>query len=380
MGDFTVIRQGVFGPPAAAARTDEPCVVAIPVRNEEGGIGRCLDALARLDRRAGNLHQVLLVLNGCTDATWEVARAWACGNALSVRMADIRLAEHANHAGGARAAALTMALQLLRGHPRGVVLTTDADTRVPHDWLERALGNLDAGCDVVAGDVDVDAAALSLWPASLRRRVHMEDTYAQLLDEVDALCDPVPHNPWPTHRRCSGANLVFRASALRLLPHIPAPSCGEDKALVAACLARDLRVRHDPGLRVETSARLHGRAQGGMADTLRWRTSRPDAPCDPLLETFTAHLRRATLRATIRHFFVKGTPDRDLASMAGLTLPGTASHACHYFGEAWQRLESQCPSLQRRSLSPRALPREIERARAWLGHHHADRQDQEVAA
>jgi hypothetical protein len=357
-----------------------PCVVAIPVRNEEYGVIRCLDALGRLEGRADSLHQVLLVLNGCTDSTWEVVQVWMRTHKLPICMVDVLLPAHANHAGGARAAALSLALQALAGHEDGVVLTTDADTRVPHDWLERALDGVDAGCDVIAGDVDVEAASLTQWPASLRRRVQLEDQYALLLDEVDALCDPVPHNPWPTHRRCSGANLVFRASALGMLPCLPSPACGEDRALVAACLARDLRVRHDPGFRVETSARLRGRAQGGMADTLRRRKSRPDVPCDPLLETFTVHVHRATLRASIRRIFSKGMLDQVLAEATGLTLPSSAAHACHYFGEAWQRLEELCPSLERDPISPADLPREIARARSWLGARNADRRIEEVAA
>lgn len=382
MVDFTVLRRMVRGRPTKE-RSVAQCVVAIPVRNEEGGIIRCLDALERMDRHPTALHRVLLVLNGCTDRTWETTQAWMHAHDLPTCMVDIRLPANANHAGGARAAALTEALHILAGHPRGVVLTTDADTRVPPDWLERAIDGIEAGRDVIAGDVDVDAASLTLWPAALQRRVRLEDQYALLLDEVDTLCDPVLHNPWPTHRRCSGANLVFRSSALQLLSDIPSPACGEDRALVAACMARDLRVRHDPALRVKTSARLRGRAHGGMADTLRRWTLHAEAPCDPLLEPFAAHVRRANLRACIRSLFYKGVRLEALAQAADLPFPGSVSHTCHYFGEAWQWLEQYCPSLQRRPISPVELPREIDRARAWLRMHHAQPPQprrQEVAA
>lgn len=378
MGDFTVLRRIRCGW-VPRGKSDAPCVVAIPARNEEAGIVRCLDALERLEGRAEALRHVLLLLNGCTDSTWDAVLSWSRNHRLPVWMFEVSLPDRTNHAGGARAAALRLSLDSLEGIPDGVVLTTDADTRVPTDWLQKALEGVDAGCDVIAGDVDIEAAALSLWPESLRRRVLHEDRYALLLDEVDALCDPVPHNPWPTHRRCSGANLVFRASALRALPHLPAPACGEDRALVAACLAHDLRVRHDPGFRVETSGRLLGRARGGMADTLRLRQSRLDLPCDPMLEAFAPHARRATLRAGVRRIFTSGAHDRMLAEAVGLDLPGRAAHSCRYFGEAWQRLERLCPSLRRHPVSPAMLASEADRARAWLRAHRAG-WSEEVAA
>ena len=132
MGGFTILRRLCRSRPPKAGAVAQ-CVIAIPVRNEANGVVRCLDALDRMSGRGDALHQVLLVLNGCTDATWQTVQAWTRSHDLPLSMVEIVLAPEDNHAGGARAAALRLALDALEGHPDGVVLTTDADTRVAHD-------------------------------------------------------------------------------------------------------------------------------------------------------------------------------------------------------------------------------------------------------
>jgi cellulose synthase/poly-beta-1,6-N-acetylglucosamine synthase-like glycosyltransferase len=364
MSKFTILRAHRWNK-RAVTPVARPTVVTVPVRNEEEGLTSCLEALAEMDSGKGALTRVLLVLNGCTDDTWRVARKWGARNGLPLSLVEVALSPSVDHAGGARACALTLALNSLGAAEGGVVLTTDADSRVGRDWLVRACAALDAGADVVAGDIVVERSFLP-WPLPLQWRHNLESEYSALLDEIDACCDPVPHNPWPAHRRCSGANLAFRADALRSLPFIPAPRCGEDRAIVDACLARDLRVRHDPALLVETSARLDGRAWGGMADTLRRHINQRDLPCDALLEPCAQHIYRASMRAAARRAFESGMSDRTLATALGLTPHELAGTAYRHFGEAWRSLERNVPSLTRAALRPSDLAWEIGEARAWL--------------
>lgn len=383
MLDFTISRSMHCGL-KSGPRVGPSCAIAIPVRNEAESIARCLDAIERADQADACLVATVLVLNGCTDATWDAVAAWTESSTLPVLMVEVTLAPQMNHAGGARAVALQLALQTLPGKPGGIVLTTDADSQVPTDWLARAVIGISGGCDVIAGDFDIEAASLARWPSALRRRVSIEDCYARLLDEVDALCDPVPHNPWPTHRRCSGANLVFRADALAAFDTLPAPPCGEDRALVAACLARDMRVRHDPQLRVQTSGRLKGRAAGGMAETLRMQDVRRESPCDPLLEAFAPHVHRALVRSRLRRHFQPGISAEGLMNAMGLRTmrirDGLGSIPCHYFGQAWQQIESMAVDLMRVPLQPSQLPGEIDAARTWLAARCTTRFHDEVAA
>jgi hypothetical protein len=364
MSKFTILRAHRWNK-GAVASVARPTVVTIPVRNEEEGLIGCLEALGEMDSGKDALTGALLVLNGCTDDTWRVAKKWSSRNGLPLSLVEVALSPSMDHAGGARACALTLALNSLGTGEGGVVLTTDADSRVGRDWLVRACAALDVGADVVAGDIVVERSSLP-WPLPLQWRHNLESEYSALLDEIDACCDPVPHNPWPAHRRCSGANLAFRADALRGLPSIPAPRCGEDRAIVDACLARDLRVRHDPALLVETSARLDGRAWGGMADTLRRRIDQRDLPCDALLEPCAQHVYRASLRAAARRAFASGMSDRTLATAVGLTSHHLTGTVCRHFGEAWRSLERNVPSLARAVLRPADLAWEIGEARAWL--------------
>jgi hypothetical protein len=342
--------------------------VAIPVRNEEETLAACLMSLDRLDGRASLLDAVLLVLNQCSDRSWRTANAWAARHDLPLHVVEVELREDRRHAGGARACALHLAATAVAGHACGIVLSTDADSQVPTDWLTRAVKAIDGGLDVVAGDIRLADAARQTWPLAFQQRSRDEDAYTALLDEIDALCDPVPHNPWPAHRRCSGANLAFRASVLLALAPLPAPPSGEDRALVEACLARDGRVRHDPFSRVDTSARLEGRAPGGMADTLSQRMAGRDLGCDRLLEPCPRHVLRAQLRARARRLFVPGMTDAALAAGIGLPFAHPPS-PCAYFGEAWPRLEAAASALRREPLVPRDLPWEIGEAQAWLSLH-----------
>lgn len=342
------------------------CVVTIPVRNEAERLVSCLDALDALHDKDKLLCRVLLVLNGCSDNSWEVALAWSAHRKLPVSVVEVELDVLSSHAGSARAMALELALDVLGNGPGGIVLTTDADSRVHPGWLRRAVGSLDAGCDAVAGEIDVPRIASSDWPMPLQQRHRAENKYSRLLDEIDAICDPVPHNPWPKHRRCSGANLAFRASALQRIHPFPAPSCGEDRALIDACLFHGLRVRFDALLRVETSGRLHGRATGGMADTLREQAMSAALLCNTSLEACKPHVVRACLSAQARRVFVSGMTDATLAALLGLSHGQSEAYGCAHFGEAWQRLERSAPALVRVALHPDRLAEETGEARSWL--------------
>ena len=62
----------------------------------------------------------------------------------------------------------------------------------------------------------------------------------------------------------------------------------------------DARIRHAPDVLVTVSGRLEGRAEGGMADTLRRRLVRPDEWLDDCIEPAADRLRRATIRSRLR--------------------------------------------------------------------------------
>jgi hypothetical protein len=99
------------------------------------------------------------------------------------------------NAGFARRLALDLAaLWLERADRRdGVLLTTDADSRVPPQWLARNLAAIHAGCDAVAGRVTLEPAEEGLLPQALMRRTAREDAYEQALLALSARIDPIAH-------------------------------------------------------------------------------------------------------------------------------------------------------------------------------------------
>jgi hypothetical protein len=274
------------------------------------------------------------------------------------------------HAGAARRLAMDAAAGWLAAGDRtmGAILTTDADTSVAPDWIARHQAAFARGLDGLAGNVVCDPVEHAALPTALRRRNRLEARYASLLNEIDARLDPAPHDPWPRHRMAAGASLGVTLASYVAVGGLPLRPVGEDRALVAALLARDARVRHDPAVRVTTSCRLVGRAAGGMADTLQHRLIDPNAFCDEALEPLLDALHRNFWRATLR----RRHGDGDLGTEWAATLAiadAMAFELCRldHFGAFWQTVERISPSLRRNRLCPEALPVEILRARGVLG-------------
>ena len=96
---------------------------------------------------------------------------------------------------------------------------------------------------------------------------------------------------------------------------------GEDKALVAALMRIDAKIRHAPDVLVTTSGRCYGRAPGGVADTLRLRSDDPDALCDEAFgAVFRTALRRAKWRRRLRQLWSIGDLVGDDAWMRALQI------------------------------------------------------------
>lgn len=354
-------------PSAVEARPS--AVVAIPVRNEEDRIGACLMALSEQTGIAAAGLGVVLLLNNCTDGTARVAASLAERLGLPLRLIE-RDHEGAN-AGWARREAMEEAARWLEpgGANAGVILTTDADSRVPADWVARNLAGIAAGADAVAGRIALDEEDAARLPAGLRARGRLEGTYEALLVEIEALLDPLLHDPWPRHRTTSGASLAVRLAAYRRVGGMPPLALGEDKAFVSSLLSSDALVRHDPEIVVTTSGRLEGRAPGGAADTMRLRCEMPDSPCDPALEPLRRALVRYASRRRIRRLHASRSLGRTQlwAPWLGLAPDHAAAIArLPALGAVLAAVEQASRRLASRPLRPGELRRQIGFARTAL--------------
>lgn len=119
--------------------------VIVPAHNEEAVIGRCLEALVA---GGGEGLEILVVCNGCTDATAEVAG----GFGQPVKVLECPTAS--------KAAALNMGDAAARGFPRFYV---DADVVVSPGALEKVATALSDGrCLAAAPELRVDLSGSSL--------------------------------------------------------------------------------------------------------------------------------------------------------------------------------------------------------------------------
>ncbi len=244
------------------------CVVIVPVRNEARLLPRALRALAAQRGVIGGSYEVLVLANNCSDDSAQRARAVAadCGG-CPIHVAEVAFAAARANVGVARRALMDQAVQRLAAAAKGVIASTDGDSRVDPDWLARNLAAIARGADAVGGRILTQADRS--WPAGIVRLQRLDLARALLRSRLESLVDPDPGDPWPRHHQHFGASLAITARALRRIGGQPIVPWLEDEALVAALRRIDGVVRHDPGVRVRTSGRFEGRAAVGLSWQLR---------------------------------------------------------------------------------------------------------------
>lgn len=333
--------------------------IALPACNEAGTIETCINALDVAAANAvGATVQLVVLVNNSSDGTAEIA----CGyrpRALQIKVLDVTLPTQHAHAGGARRAAMQYSAALLP--PGGILMTTDADSRVHPNWIAANLAELAAGADAVAGVIAFDEADQMALPPLPERA--LEWRLAELQAHLGSLIDPRAHDPWPNHIWAWGACLALTLSAYRHVGGLPLVPLAEDRALASALERSDLKLRHSHAPLVLTSARRHGRAPGGLADLLNSYVVDGATPCDAALEPTAALLRRLYWRARLRR----------IASQNGLEAAakdarrlGCNTPPVFGFGALWSAVEAQPALLKRSRVMPAMLTKEIELAEHWI--------------
>lgn len=339
-------------------------VIAVPVRNEAERIAACLRAIdAQVGLAPGSLGLVLF-LNNCTDGTRAIVESVVPTMSVPVR---VRVEDFSGaHAGWARRRAMDAAAAWLG--EAGMILSTDADSRVPADWVARNRAAIAGGVDAVAGRVALDASEAALLPPALLARGALEDAYDTLVTEAEARIDPDPHDPWPCHRTTIGASLAVTRAAYLQVGGMPEIALGEDGAFIAKLLEHGLRVRHATDICVTVSARLTGRAPGGVADTIRSRCEEPDALCDARMEIFPRAVLRFLWRRRFRTLHGAGHLRRNLgwAKLVGIAPEDARRIAALPLGQAIVEAERASPRLVYRPIGPRQLAGQIRLARIGL--------------
>ena len=284
--------------------------VAIPVYNEQEGILGTLRSLASqldLDGRPLNrrCYEVLLLANNCHDQTVPLARAFAEAHpTLRLRIIEVHLdAPHA-HVGAARRLVMDEACRrLLRvGHPRGVIASTDGDTRVSPTWVAATLDEVSRGADAVGGRILSSRDEVARLEPGTRLYYRRDSAYRILRAAYDHALDPVPHNPWPRHFQYFGASLAVTASAYLAAGGLPVVHCLEDMALERALHRLDVRLRHSPeSQRADVVALLGQGVRGPVLDPDEMDQSGPGRASAPggIRRRDQAGCSRSSLRARV---------------------------------------------------------------------------------
>ena len=218
--------------------------VIVPAANEERRIGRCLSSIVaargELYNSGANVDvQIIVVLDGCTDATADVARTFGGVRLIAVAAGGVGAARRAGAAaafdGGDRASELWLA-------------NTDADSEVPPAALSYMAAEARRGAHLVLGTVlpgpDLRPAVRAEWLS----RHHLRDGH--------------PH--------VHGANFGVRGDAYLALGGWRPLVTGEDVDLAGrAAAAGHLHITRTASIPVITSVRRSGRAPRGFSSYLR---------------------------------------------------------------------------------------------------------------
>lgn len=234
--------------------------VVIPAHNEEQHIDRALRAVRRaadeLQRQEpAVVVRVTVVLDSCTDRSAALAAPYVEADPrFEVLEVGLRSAG-ASRAAGVRAALLATPRRSPgpRSAPapwpgRTWLANTDADSRVPVNWLFRQLEFAAAGADAVLGSVEPDPVGMD--PELLRRWLERH---------------PFEEN----HPHVYGANFGVRASAYLAAGGFAEQESHEDRALVQGLRGLAFTVFATDSVRVLTSGRTHARAPQGFGAYLR---------------------------------------------------------------------------------------------------------------
>lgn len=209
--------------------------VLIPAHNEAASIGACLASVLAAASHPGldETVRILVAVDRCTDHTVAICRAYGA------TVVDVPAP---GGVGAARSAAAACAIKL----GASWLAMTDADTRVPKDWLVEQRRH---GADAVCGVVEVDD-----WEGYPE---HVIATFRATQSTQDG------------HSRVHGANLGVSAELYLRCGGFLAVNCSEDVALVDALISVNARIARVAKPIVWTSARRVARAQGGFSDFLK---------------------------------------------------------------------------------------------------------------
>ncbi|MBI4782928.1 MAG: glycosyltransferase [Oscillatoriophycideae cyanobacterium NC_groundwater_1537_Pr4_S-0.65um_50_18] len=271
--------------PLVAKQPLEQCstCVIIPVRNEAKTIGATLDALrTQIDLQGYPLdfatYEVIVLANNCTDDSAAIARQYATRYPeFILHVVEKALPPSQAYIGYVRQLLMDEAYSRLigLGQNRGVIASTDGDTRVAPTWIAETLKEIHQGADAVSGRLLTDRCDRASLDTYTRTCYLRAVGYGYLGVELEAYIDPDTFDQLPRHHQHGGASLAVTAEMYAIAGGMPAVRTPEDVAFYQALVRVGARFRHSLRVQVFTSIRQQGRTDNGMANQLhQWSLGR----------------------------------------------------------------------------------------------------------
>jgi hypothetical protein len=300
----------IHRPPSLQTRVS----VIVPVRNEAATLPSTLGALARQVNFQGQAlapdsYEIIVFANNCTDHSAALVRQFAQGHPqLQLHLIEQTLPPDEAHIGRVRQILMDEAYHRLRwvGTPRGIIASTDGDSRVDPQWIAAMLWEIDCGADALGGRTVIDRDERAALDAATRATYLRFVGYRYLVKQLEDYLDPDPFDRAPRHYQFFGANFAVTYEMYALVGGLPPLPTSEDVAFHRALVRVGARVRHSLLMRVTTSARQCGRASLGLADRLsQFQTlgqTRQAFLVEPAAAIEAKLLARADLRRYWQHY------------------------------------------------------------------------------
>ncbi len=284
-------------------------IVTIPARNEEHAIIGALGAL--VTQTVADPVLIIVFANNCNDATATVAREFAKNHSqLQLHVAEAEIAPPADHVGTARKALMDYAADRFfeAGKPRGIIATTDADTIVAPDWLEKTILEM-RHVDAVAGFVEIGAAERHELPPPVRELYARENAFRRAWAELEALIDPQPEDPFPRHCSFVAASFAVTAEIYRRAGGLPNVAALEDRTFLQSLRRVDARVRFSREVIAHTSGRNDARVEGGFGTLIKHLHAQGATGGTLLVENPRELYEDFQRRAALRHVWRESLDD-----------------------------------------------------------------------
>ncbi|HEY5302869.1 MAG TPA: glycosyltransferase family A protein [Acidimicrobiales bacterium] len=234
--------------------------IVIPAHNEFELLGAALMSLEIAIAALGAAKVevgVAVVLDSCSDDSDTVVREWMRRarrrGTLTTAMPLECDAKNVGIARGLGCAALLNTWDDIRAGEIWLA-TTDADSRVPPQWLSAQVLAHERGADLWTGRV-----AVTDWEN------YGDETIARWTAGYEA-------EEYPIH----GTSMGFNAWHYMKVGGFAPLQCGEDRELFRLLVESGAHWSHNPSLRVTTSSRRFARAPGGFAHVLELMDSSID--------------------------------------------------------------------------------------------------------